>query len=51
MYPVLEKRILRIGDFGEMTLPQLFKVHPWWVVPPIAVGIAGLLYWIESSGF
>jgi len=26
------------------------KVHPWWVVLPVAGGIIALLAWIETSG-
>jgi hypothetical protein len=49
-YPVLEKGILRRGDFGELTFPQLLKVNPWWVILPVALGIICLLYWLEMSG-
>lgn len=50
MYPKLKKSILTYGDFGELTLPQLFGVDPWVVVVPVATGLALLLWWIESSG-
>jgi hypothetical protein len=49
-YPVLEKRILRKGDFGDLTLPRLLKVNPWVVVIPFAIGIIAFLFWIETSG-
>ena len=38
------------GDFGELTLPELLKVNAWAVVVPVAIMLAGLLWWIESSG-
>ena len=50
LYPRLESRILNKGSFGEVTLPQLFKVNHWWVVVPVAVMIIVLLALIESSG-
>jgi uncharacterized membrane protein YedE/YeeE len=50
MYPKLEKKILMKGYFGERTLPEVLNVNPWWVVPPVAVGIIALLFWIERSG-
>ena len=50
LYPRLERNVLNKGAFGELTLPQLFKVHPWWVVVPVAVMIIVLLVLIESSG-
>lgn len=49
-YPRLEKGILRWGDFGDLTFPQLLKVNPWWLILPVALGIMGLLYWLETSG-
>src|SRR4030066_1285170 len=38
-YPKLDRSILKKADFGELTLPQLFKVNPWVVVLPVAIGI------------
>lgn len=49
-YPKLEKKILNIGHFGELTLPQLIKVNHWWVIFPVAIGITALLFLIEKSG-
>lgn len=48
-YPTLERTILNRGSFGELTLPQLMKVHPWWVVIPLAIMIVVLLALLESS--
>ena len=50
LYPALEKKVLKNGHFGELTFPQLLKVNPWWVILPVALGIVGLLYWLEKSG-
>ncbi len=49
-YPKLDRSILKKADFGELTLPQLFKVNPWVVVFPVAIGIILLLLLIEKSG-
>jgi len=50
MYPKLERGIFNRGYFGELTLPQLLKVNPWWVIVPVAIGVTALLYWIDKSG-
>ena len=50
LYPRLSHGILRKGDFGNLTLPQLFKVKDWVVVVPVAVLIFLLLYWLEWAG-
>ncbi len=49
-YPKLEKGILKKGDFGRITIPQLFKVNPWLVIIPLCAAIIGLLSWLESAG-
>jgi hypothetical protein len=41
---------LKKGDFGNLTLPQLFNVNDWVVVVPVAVLIFLLLIWLERVG-
>jgi hypothetical protein len=50
IYTRIHKTTLKIGDFGELTLPQLLKVNPWAVVIPAAVLLTGLLIIMEKSG-
>lgn len=50
VYPKLRTGILAKGDFGDVTLPKLFKVNDWIVVIPVAVLILMLFFWMESSG-
>jgi hypothetical protein len=49
-YPKLDRAILRKADFGEITFPELFKVNPWIIVLPVAIGIVLLLLLIHKSG-
>jgi hypothetical protein len=49
-YPVLEKKILSRGDFGDLTFPRWLKVNHWVLIIPLAAGIIALLLWIETSG-
>lgn len=51
LYPRLKNRILAKGDFGDLTLPRLFKVNDWVVVVPVAVGLVLLLVGLELAGF
>ncbi len=51
MYPKLKDGILKKGDFGDITFPQLLKVKEWVVVVPAAVLIILILVWIERAGF
>jgi len=49
-YPRINQGILKKGDFGDLTLPRLFKVNGWVVVVPVAGLILLLLYWLERAG-
>jgi hypothetical protein len=50
LYPRLSKGILKRGDFGDLTLPRLFKVNDWVIVIPAAALIFIVLYWLERAG-
>lgn len=51
LYPRLERTLLHRGDFGELSLPRMFRINPWWVIFPLAAGLVALLFLIERSGF
>jgi|GEM_PF-3402885 len=42
--------ILKKGEFGNITLPQLFKVNDWIIVIPAVVVIFLLLLCLERAG-
>lgn len=50
VYPKIQSSVLNKGQFGEITLPELFKVHPWAVVLPVVALIVVLLVLIEKAG-
>jgi uncharacterized membrane protein YedE/YeeE len=50
LYPKLQQTILSKGDFGELTLPTLFKVNAWILVIPVATALIALLWWMEQLG-
>jgi hypothetical protein len=49
LYSKLEKGILKKGDFGTLTFPQLFKVNAWVVVIPVGVFVIALLYLLRGT--
>jgi uncharacterized protein len=51
MYPRLKDGILKLGDFGDITIPGLLKVNDWVVVVPVVALIVLLLFWIEKAGY
>ncbi len=50
LYPKLQQTILSTGDFGELTLPTLFKVNAWLLVIPVAAALTALLWAMERFG-
>ena len=50
MYPKLQKKILNIGYFGDVTFPQLLNVNPWIVVIPMVIVLTAVLFWMENIG-
>ena len=51
VYPKLKNGILKIGDFGDITIPSLLKVNDWVIVAPAVALIVLSLFWIEKAGF
>jgi len=51
VYPRVRSGILMKGDFGDLTLPKLFKVNEWLVIILFAALLSLVLYLIERAGF
>ncbi len=49
-YPKLSAGVLRIGDYGDVTLPELLKVNAWVVLVPLNALILVLFYLLERVG-
>lgn len=49
-YPRLRAGIWKQGDFGKLTLPQLFKVNDWAIIVPMSALILLLFYLLERAG-
>ena len=49
-YPKLRNGILKMGDFGNLTLPGLLKVNDWTVIIPLTALVVLVLYLIEQAG-
>jgi uncharacterized protein len=50
IYPKLKEGVQKEGYFGNITLPQVFKVNNWVVIIPLAIFIVSILYFIEQAG-
>ncbi|MBN1246835.1 MAG: YeeE/YedE family protein [Anaerolineae bacterium] len=49
-YPRLTSGILSFGDYGAVTLPELFKVNAWAALIPLNVLILVFFYLLERAG-
>jgi len=50
LYPRLNKGILKVGYFGDISIPELIKVNKWVVIIIVEGMILALLLWLESIG-
>jgi hypothetical protein len=49
LYPKIQK-FLKIGWFGTITWPELFKVNPWVVIVPLSLIIIAIFFRLEAAG-
>jgi uncharacterized protein len=49
LYPKIQK-FLKIGWFGAITWPELFKVNPWVVIVPLSLIIIAIFFRLEAAG-
>ena len=50
MFPALSRSILKKGDFGQITIPEIFRTGPWPVVAGVGVCIGAILLAVEYAG-
>jgi len=50
LYPKLNEGILKVGDFGDITLPELLKINKWIGIIAVEGLILALLLWLENLG-
>lgn len=51
LYPALNKKILKKGEFSHTTIPEMVGVNPWFVVIPFVLLILMILLGLEYLGF
>jgi hypothetical protein len=43
VYPFIENNLLKLGDYGKLTIPSLLGAGPWYVIVPFVIVVTGLL--------
>ena len=47
--PLMKTTVLKWGDFGKITLPQVLGVNHWVVIVPFVIGTLLLFRWLEKK--
>jgi hypothetical protein len=48
IYPLIQDNLLKLGDFGKLTIPTVLGVNPWFVIIPFTVIVSGILLWMDQ---
>jgi uncharacterized membrane protein YedE/YeeE len=49
-YPALKTSVLKWGDFGKITVPQIVGVNHWVIIPLFVAGGILMFLWFEKRG-
>lgn len=49
LYPVMKNTVLKWGDFGKITIPQIIGINHWIVIAVFVVGGIVLFLWFEKK--
>ena len=47
VYPFIQDNLLKLGDYGKLTIPIALGVDPWIVIAPFAIVVIGILLWMD----
>ena len=50
VYPLIQNNLLKLGDYGKLTIPSMIGVNHWVVILPMVVGCGALLVWLDRKG-
>ena len=48
VYPFIQDNLLKLGDYGKLTIPTLLAVDSWLVIVPFAIVVSGILLWMDN---
>jgi len=49
VFPLIQNNLLKLGEFGKLTLPQLLGVNHWVLIVPMVVVFGGFLFWLDRK--
>ncbi|HET9883576.1 MAG TPA: hypothetical protein VFS81_17630 [Candidatus Binatia bacterium] len=48
VYPLIENNLLKLGDYGKLTLPTVLDIDPWFVIVPFTIVVSGILLLMDQ---
>jgi hypothetical protein len=50
VYPLIQDNLLKVGDYGKLTINATLDVNVWFVIAPLVVVVGALLVLLEKLG-
>jgi hypothetical protein len=50
VYALIQNNLLKMGNYGKLTLAGLLGVSHWMVIIPMVIGCGALLVWLDRKG-
>jgi hypothetical protein len=50
VYPFIQDNLLKVGDYGKLTINATLDVNVWFVIAPLVVVVGALLVLLEKLG-
>lgn len=44
---MIQDNLLKVGDYGKLTLPTVLGVNPWLIIVPFALVVSVVLLWMD----
>lgn len=45
---MIENNLLKLGDYGKLTLPTVLDIDPWFVIVPFTIVVSGILLLMDQ---
>jgi hypothetical protein len=50
VYPLIQNNLLKMGNYGKVTIPGVLGVNHWVVIVAMVIGCGALLVWLDRKG-
>jgi hypothetical protein len=50
VYPLIQDNLLKVGDYGKLTIDATLDVNVWFVIAPLVVVVGAVFILLEKLG-